>query len=126
MHAVPSILLEDLTLGFGNRPAVHHLSGAVEPGTVLGVVGANGSGKSTLMKGVAGLLTPMTGRVVLARHMRVAYLPQESELDRSFPAPVSDLVKLGRWPKRGLLGRIRRGWGKAVMRSRQRQPDLPT
>jgi zinc/manganese transport system ATP-binding protein len=70
------------------------------------VVGANGSGKSTLMKGIVGVLKPMSGAIAKAENVRIAYLPQQSELDRSFPARVLDLVSLGLWPKRGLLGRF--------------------
>jgi zinc/manganese transport system ATP-binding protein len=77
----------------------------VRPGEHVAVVGANGSGKSTLMKAAAGLLQPMSGRLERAAGLRTAYLPQQSELDRSFPARVTDLVSLGLWPRRGLLGR---------------------
>lgn len=95
----------DLTLGYGSHPAVHHLGGVVAKGSLTAVVGANGSGKSTLMKGIAGVLKPMEGAIDRASDSRIAYLPQQSELDRSFPARVVDLVSLGLWPRRGLLGR---------------------
>lgn len=100
-----AIMFEDLTLGYNSHPAVHHLSGDVRRGALLAVVGANGSGKSTLMKGIAGLLKPMAGSVAVAGGTRIAYLPQSSELDRSFPARVCDVVSLGLWPRRGLLAR---------------------
>jgi zinc/manganese transport system ATP-binding protein len=99
------ITFRDLTLGYNSHPAVHHLSGAVRRGSLTAVVGSNGSGKSTLMKGVVGMLKPMAGSVNVTPGTRVAYLPQQSELDRTFPARVVDLVSLGLWPKRGLLGR---------------------
>ncbi len=99
------ITFRDLTLGYNSHPAVHHLSGTVRKGSLTAVVGANGSGKSTLMKGVVGMLKPMVGSVAVTPGTRVAYLPQQSELDRTFPARVVDLVSLGLWPKRGLLGR---------------------
>lgn len=99
------LTFDNLTLGYGSHPAVHHLSGSVARGSLLAVVGANGSGKSTLMKGIAGALAPMSGGCRVADGVRVAYLPQQSELDRSFPARVDDLVALGLWPRRGLLGR---------------------
>ncbi|RVC26971.1 metal ABC transporter ATP-binding protein, partial [Mesorhizobium sp. M7A.F.Ca.CA.004.04.2.1] len=51
------------------------------------------------------VLKPMAGEVIRAPGVRAAYLPQQSELDRSFPARVVDLVSLGLWPRRGLLGR---------------------
>jgi zinc/manganese transport system ATP-binding protein len=99
------LAFNDLTLGYGSHAAVHHLGGAVRKGSLTAVVGANGSGKSTLMKGIAGVLTPMAGSIKRASGVRIAYLPQQSELDRSFPARVVDLVSLGLWPRRGLLGR---------------------
>lgn len=103
----PSIVFSDLTLSYSGHPAVHHLSGIVHKGSLTAVVGANGSGKSTLMKGIVGLLRPATGSCQVAAGTRIAYLPQQSELDRTFPARVVDLVSLGLWPKRGLLGRHR-------------------
>ncbi len=100
-----AVTFSDLTLGYGGHPAVHHLSGTVRKGSLTAVVGANGSGKSTLMKGIVGILKPMTGRCTVQRGLRMAYLPQQSEVDRSFPARVIDIVSLGLWPQRGFLGR---------------------
>ncbi|GAA2846320.1 zinc/manganese transport system ATP-binding protein [Aminobacter aminovorans] len=102
------LTFKDLTLGYNSHPAVHHLNGAISSGSLTAVVGANGSGKSTLMKGIVGVLKPMAGICTVTPGKRVAYLPQQSELDRSFPARVVDLVSLGLWPKRGLLGRYSR------------------
>ncbi|MDX8499737.1 zinc ABC transporter ATP-binding protein AztA [Mesorhizobium sp. VK4C] len=99
------LTFRDLTLGYNSHPAIHHLNGIVRKGSLTAVVGANGSGKSTLMKGIVGVLKPMEGTVVRAAGVRTAYLPQQSELDRSFPARVVDLVSLGLWPKHGMLGR---------------------
>ena len=101
------ITFSDLTLGYNSHPAVHHLSGVVRRGSLTAVVGANGSGKSTLMKGIVGVLKPMAGACRVSVGTSLAYLPQQSELDRSFPARVVDLVSLGLWPRRGLLGRHR-------------------
>lgn len=101
------LTFDHLTLGYGAHPAVHHLSGELEEGSLTAVVGANGSGKSTLLKGMAGTMKPMEGRVV--RHAcasTIAYLPQQTELDRTFPARVADLLTLGLWPRRGLFGRV--------------------
>jgi zinc/manganese transport system ATP-binding protein len=99
------LTFRDLTLGYNSHPAVHHLSGVVRRGSLTAVVGANGSGKSTLMKGIAGILRPMSGLCIASKTQSLAYLPQQSELDRSFPARVIDLVGMGLWPRRGLLGR---------------------
>ncbi len=101
----PALSFADLTLGYNRHPAVHHLDGEVAGGSLTAVVGPNGSGKSTLMKGIVGVLPPMAGAVCLPEGTRLAYLPQQSEIDRSFPARVIDLVRLGLWRRRGLLGR---------------------
>ena len=99
------VTFSDLTLGYGGHPPVHHSSGTVRKGPLTAVVGTNGSGKSTLIKGIGGILKPMTGRCTAQPGLRMAYLPQQSEVDRSFPARVIDIVSLGLWPQRGLLGR---------------------
>jgi zinc/manganese transport system ATP-binding protein len=97
---------DDLTLGYDNHPAVHHLNGALAHGSLTAVVGPNGSGKSTLLKGIVGVIKPMAGRIEHHAGCRMAYLPQYSEIDRHFPAQVRDIVALGLWPKRGMLGRL--------------------
>lgn len=98
------LIFRDVTLGYNRHPAVHHMTGIAAPGSLTAVVGANGSGKSTLMKGIVGLIQPMSGEIVRS-DASIAYLPQQNELDRTFPARVVDLVSLGLWPRRGLLGR---------------------
>ena len=100
-----ALTFKDVTLGYRSHPAVHHLSGVLKAGSLTAVIGANGSGKSTLMKGITGMLKPMTGTITVAPDQAIAYLPQQSELDRHFPARVLDLVSLGLWNRRGLLGR---------------------
>ncbi|WP_273689452.1 zinc ABC transporter ATP-binding protein AztA [Ketogulonicigenium vulgare] len=99
---MPILTIDNLTLGYGNHAAVHHLGGSIARGEKLAVVGGNGSGKSTLLKGIVGLLRPMGGRITRAEGTRIAYLPQSAEVDRSFPARVIDLVSLGLWAERGL------------------------
>lgn len=93
----------DLTLGYEGIPALKNINGAIAKGSLVAVIGPNGSGKSTLLKGIAGILNPLKGACVSATRSRIAYLPQISELDRTFPATVADLVSLGLWPERGLF-----------------------
>lgn len=105
-----AIRFDDVTLGYGRRPAVHHLDGAVARGSLTAIVGPNGAGKSTLLKGVVGALRPLAGRIDVAERerARIAYLPQAAEVDRSFPISVYDLVAMGMWSARGLFGAIGR------------------
>jgi zinc/manganese transport system ATP-binding protein len=106
--SAPAIRFENVTLGYGRRPAVHHLNGVVAEGSLTAVVGPNGAGKSTLLKGIVGTLAPLQGRIALPGGMRVAYLPQAAEIDRSFPLSVYDLVAMGLWSRAGLFGGIGR------------------
>jgi zinc/manganese transport system ATP-binding protein len=105
-----AIRFQDLTLGYGRRPAVHHLAGTVAPGSLTAVVGPNGAGKSTLLKGIVGTLKPLEGAIDLSTgpRTRIAYLPQAADLDRSFPIGVYDLVAMGLWARSGLFGGIGR------------------
>lgn len=107
----PDIRLSNLTLGYERHPAVHHLNAVIPAGDLLAVVGPNGAGKSTLIKALAGVLTPMQGKITgLATHqrhaVRVAYLPQQAEMDRSFPISVVDAVSMGLWHELGAWGRL--------------------
>jgi zinc/manganese transport system ATP-binding protein len=106
-----AIRFENVTLGYGRHPAVHHLEGVIAPGSLTAIVGPNGAGKSTLLKGVVGALKPLQGRITLSTgpRTRIAYLPQASELDRTFPISIYDLVAMGLWAKSGLFGGIGRG-----------------
>lgn len=105
-----SITLHDLTLGYDGHPAVHHLSGVFEAGSMTAVVGPNGSGKSTLLKGLTGFLHPLGGRIDRGslRTSQFAYLPQQAEIDRSFPITVLDTVALGLWHRLGMCAGIKK------------------
>ncbi|AKR58143.1 ABC transporter [Devosia sp. H5989] len=101
-----AIRLKDVTLGYEGHPAVHHLDGTFEDGSLTAIVGPNGSGKSTLLKGIVGMLQPLTGSIERAPGATIAYLPQSADIDRTFPATVADLVALGHWRRRGLFAAI--------------------
>ena len=98
-----AIRLDDLTLSHRQHPAVHHLSGSFEPGSMTAVVGPNGAGKSSLFEGLMGRLRPSSGAVHMPAglQVRIAYLPQQAEIDRSFPIRVQDVVMLGHWGRLG-------------------------
>jgi zinc/manganese transport system ATP-binding protein len=94
----------NLTLGYGRRPAVHHLSGSFTPGAITAVVGPNGAGKSTLLKALAGHIRPLDGTITRSDHTArdVAYMPQVAEIDRAFPITMGQLVAMGSWGGRWL------------------------
>ena len=107
-HSVPSIELTDLTVAYDREPAVHHLTGRFEPGSLTAIVGPNGAGKSTLLKSIVGLVPPSEGGIAIegGAHERIAYLPQLAEIDRSFPISVIDAVSLGLWRDMGMFRAI--------------------
>ena len=102
----PAIELIDLTLGYERHPAVHHLNLRIEPASLVAVVGPNGAGKSTLIKALAGELRPLGGHIEGLASQRIAWLPQRSALDPSFPIDVGDMVAMGLWHRVGALGRF--------------------
>jgi zinc/manganese transport system ATP-binding protein len=105
---MPQLRLQNLTLGYDRHPAVHHLDGIVNDGALLAVVGPNGAGKSTLFKAIAGTLKPLAGSIQRDEidGRGVAYLSQVPDIDRSFPIGVYDMVAMGLWSSRGVLGGI--------------------
>ena len=104
-----ALQFQHLTLGYNRQPAVLHLDAVVQEGSLTAVVGPNGAGKSTLLKGVTGALAPMAGQILLGKKAKedIAYLPQQAEVDRSFPMSVADLVAMGLWREIGAFGSLR-------------------
>ena len=102
----PAIDFQNLTLGYDHQPAVNRLQAQIAEGSLTALVGPNGAGKSTLLKGVIGTLSPLEGQVLLGLQGRenIAYLPQQSDIDRSFPLSVVDLVAMGLWREIGPFG----------------------
>jgi zinc/manganese transport system ATP-binding protein len=101
------VTVDNLTVSYRQHPALHHISGRFAPGSLTAVIGPNGSGKSTLLKSIMGLLKCGGGRVTLGTpRERIAYLPQMTEIDRSFPLQVRDCVLLGCWSAVGAWGSV--------------------
>ncbi|MEL6282178.1 MAG: zinc ABC transporter ATP-binding protein AztA [Pseudomonadota bacterium] len=103
-----AVVFQDLTLGYERLPAVQNLQTEIADGSLTAIVGPNGAGKSTLLKGMTGALAPLAGKVSFEALRRddIAYLPQQSDIDRSFPLTVMDLVAMGLWREIGPFGRI--------------------
>ena len=92
------LICKDLTLGYENGAILQGLSFSVEKGDYLAIVGENGSGKSTLMKTILGLMKPLKGEVLLGDDLKkyeIGYLPQQSPIQKDFPASVWEVVISG-------------------------------
>src|SRR2546430_17310059 len=98
-RSMTGVEMQNLSVAYGRRVALARLSGRFAAGSLTAVVGPNGAGKSSLLKALARVVYPHAGTAnwaAFAGH-RLAYLPQQSELDRDFPITVAELVALGDW-----------------------------
>ena len=104
------IKFQNLSLGYDRLPAVRELDAEVKEGSLTAIVGPNGAGKSTLLKGVTGALSPLSGGLLIDgfRQDEIAYLPQQSQIDGSFPISVIELVAMGLWREIGAFGSLTR------------------
>lgn len=101
---MPQIICENASLGYDGKPIVTGLSFAVNAGDYLCIVGENGSGKSTLMKTILNLTPPLAGTIRMEelRPTQIGYLPQQTQVQRDFPASVQEIVRSGFQGQRGL------------------------
>ena len=89
---------QNLAVGYEGRAVLENLNFSVCPGDYLCIVGENGSGKSTLMKTILGLQPPVRGKVLTGDGLRkneIGYLPQQTPVQRDFPASVREIVLSG-------------------------------
>ena len=92
------VTCQDLSLGYDGREILQHLNFTVHAGDYLCIVGENGSGKSTLMRTILGLQPPLSGSVRTGdglRRTEIGYLPQQTVVQRDFPATVWEIVLSG-------------------------------
>ena len=96
---------ENLSLGYDGKTVVSNLSFTVNAGDYLCIVGANGSGKSTLMKTILNLKAPLAGKISSGDGLtpnEIGYLPQQTVVQKDFPASVREVVLSGCLNRRGL------------------------
>lgn len=92
------IVCKNLALGYDGKLIADGLDFFVEKGDYLCIVGENGVGKSTLLKALLGLIQPLNGEIVLDKELKsggTGYLPQQTEVQRDFPASVEEIVCSG-------------------------------
>jgi zinc transport system ATP-binding protein len=97
---------KDLSFAYDGHTVVDKLNFSVESGDYLCIVGENGSGKSTLIKGLLRLKAPQTGSISMGEGLRaneIGYLPQQTAVQKDFPASAYEVVVAGRLSRRGLL-----------------------
>ncbi len=117
-----SIDIQNVTVAYHGKVALHSASIQLEEGVICGLVGMNGAGKSTLFKAIMGFVKPTRGNVLIQglpirqvqKRNLVAYVPQSEEVDWNFPVNVYDVVMMGRYGYMNLL-RIPRSIDKQIV-----------
>lgn len=92
------LICENAALGYDGHTVLSGISFEVNAGDYLCIVGENGSGKSTLMKTILGLQKPLSGRIAFGDGLsqaEIGYLPQQTAVQKDFPATVREIVLSG-------------------------------
>lgn len=92
------IICRDIALGYDGKVFTENLSFKIEEGDYLCIVGENGVGKSTLIKAILKLITHISGEIIMGDGIKaeeIGYLPQQTVIQRDFPASVGEIVLSG-------------------------------
>lgn len=92
------IKCENIALAYDGKEIVSDISFRVNRNDYLCIVGENGSGKSSLIKAILGLIKPTRGQIVFGdglRQSEIGYLPQQTAVQKDFPASVNEVVLSG-------------------------------
>ena len=88
------LLLEDVSMGYENRPLFSNVKLTLRQGDRIALVGANGSGKTTLLRGIVGEVTPAAGQIRLGANVRVGYYCQEQEALDETSTPLEEIRRV--------------------------------
>lgn len=100
----PVVRMHGCTVGYGGRPAIHHVDFTLHRGEVVALLGPNGAGKSTLVRAILGLVPLMGGALELfgvpagqfRARARIGYVPQRHTIVGGVPSTVREVVSSGR------------------------------
>lgn len=92
------ITCRNLSFAYDGETVLSDINFSLDAGNYLCIVGENGSGKSTLMRGILGLKQPSGGEIIFddLKPTEIGYLPQQTQIQRDFPASVREVVLSGR------------------------------
>ena len=97
-NKLAQLTCNNITLGYDGKKVLENLSFQVNNGDYLCIVGENGSGKSTLMKTILHLQAPLAGSITTGDGLKlteIGYLPQQTVVQKDFPASVQEIVQSG-------------------------------
>ena len=102
---MPLLSFENLAIGYEHNIVLENLNFSIEQGDYLAILGENGAGKSTLLKTMLGLIPPIQGHIRLddsIKRNEIGYLPQQTMVQRDFPASIWEVVISGCLAKDGI------------------------
>ncbi|WP_032839255.1 metal ABC transporter ATP-binding protein [Gardnerella pickettii] len=106
--------MKDCDLAYGYKTVVTGLSGSVEAGEALALIGPNGSGKTTFLQAIIGIVRVSHGSLTMPKTVSIGYVPQQVDLDLTFPITARQVVAMGLSRQTGFLGLLKKSQKEAV------------
>jgi len=88
------VCVDDLSISYGAKTVLSHVSLRIEPGEIVTIVGPNGSGKTSLLRSIIGAVKPARGQVTRMSGLRLGYVPQRLHIDPTLPMTVARFLAL--------------------------------
>ena len=106
--------MKDCDLAYGYKTVVTGLNGSVEAGEALALIGPNGSGKTTFLQAIIGIVRVSHGSLTMPKTVSIGYVPQQVDLDLTFPITARQVVAMGLSRQTGFLGLLKKSQKKSV------------
>ena len=100
------IICKDVTLAYDGRVVLDSINLEISKGDYLSIIGENGTGKSTFVKALLGLIRLSKGEIIFGEGLerdQIGYLPQQTVVQKDFPASVYEIVLSGCINRKGLF-----------------------
>jgi zinc transport system ATP-binding protein len=88
------VCVDDLSIGYGAKAVLSHVTLSIELGEIVTIVGPNGSGKTSLLRAIIGAVKPTQGQVTRGPNVRLGYVPQQLHIDPTLPMTVVRFLAL--------------------------------
>ena len=112
------IRVEDLSIQYGSVTVLREVSLSIEAGKILTIVGPNGSGKTSLLRAIIGSVKPATGNIIFKPGIKVGYVPQRLNIERTLPITVKRFLSLShRLDKRTCIAALEKAGVSRVLES---------
>lgn len=106
--------MKDCDLAYCYKTVVTGLNGSVEAGEALALIGPNGSGKTTFLQAIIGIVRVSHGSLTMPKTVSIGYVPQQVDLDLTFPITARQVVAMGLSRQTGFLGLLKKSQKKSV------------